>query len=479
MTELLIGDVLIASAARRPHGLAVSLGSESLTYAQLAGRVEEIAMALLSYGVDRGDRVAWQAETSLDAVSLYFAAAYIGAIFTPLNPLSTAQEAAALLAQAEPVIVLGDHLSGRLSLPALLDATKGKAPRYRPTVLETDGQVIFYTSGTTGTPKGCILSHRAQRLRAGTGSPWPTGGTVCMFPQFHMASWMKSLEAWVCSSHVIMVGRPNAGNLIDAIERHRAARLYCIPAVWRRILEADRGGRDLSSLRMVETGTSTTSPQFLRDLADAFPQAVISVTYGSTEAGAVCVLGPDDVHRKPGSVGLAFPTCEIKLDGDSAIMVRSPWLFSGYFRNPQATESALVDGWYRSGDVAIRDEDQYYEIVGRVNDLIRTGGETVAPVEVEASIQSHPDVIEVAIAGVPDETWGEIVTAFVVLRAGADLTLDQLQLHCASTLAAHKRPRRLVFVDRIPRTSATGQIQRKYLIKTMLETQPAPTNGAA
>lgn len=479
MTELLIGDVLRASAARRPDALAVSLDNDSLTFAQLSARTEAIAAALLVHDVQRGDRVAWQAETSLDAVALYFASALVGAIFTPLNPRSTAQETIALLAQAEPAIVLGDDASGHMSLRALLAAAEGRPVPSFPEVLETDGQVIFFTSGTTGAPKGCILSHRAQRLRAGTGSPWPMGDTVCMFPQFHMASWMKSLEAWICSSHVVMVERPTGENLIDAIERHRATRLYCIPAVWRRILEADRYGRDLSSLRLIETGTSSTSPEFLRDLADAFPQATISVTYGSTEAGAVCVLGPDDVHRKPGSVGLAFPACEVMLDEDSAIMVRSPWLFSGYFRNPQATEAALVNGWYRSGDVATCDDEQFFHVVGRVNDLIRTGGETVAPVEVEASILGHPDVADVAVAGVPDEAWGEIVTAFVVLRPNGSLSLAELQRHCTSTLATHKRPRDLVLVDGIPRTSATGQIQRKRLVETVTQCGRASAIGTA
>jgi acyl-CoA synthetase (AMP-forming)/AMP-acid ligase II len=479
MTELLIGDVLRISAARRPDGLAVSLGHESLTYAQLEARADAIANALLTRGVGRGDRVAWQAETSVNAVALYFAAALIGAMFTPLNPRATKNETDILLAQSDPAIVLGDAPSGHLTIAALLDAVQGKSPSVRPEVLENDGQVIFYTSGTTGTPKGCILSHRAQRLRAGNGSPWPQGATVCMFPQFHMASWMKSLEAWVSSSHVVMVERPDAENLIDAIERHRAGRLYCIPAVWRRILDADRGGRDLSSLRFIETGTSSTSPQFLRDLGEAFPEASISVTYGSTEAGAVCVLGPDDIHRKPGSVGLACPTCEVRLGDDSAIMVRSPSLFSGYFRNPAATEAAFVDGWYRSGDVAVRDEEQCYRIVGRVDDLIRTGGETVAPAEVEAAIQSHPNVAEAAVAGVLDDTWGQIVTAFVVLRPDAVLTLDELREHAAAYLAIHKRPRKLVIVDAIPRTGATGQIQRKRLLESVAREPVASAAGPA
>jgi acyl-CoA synthetase (AMP-forming)/AMP-acid ligase II len=407
--------------------------------------------------------VAWQADTSLEAVILYFATAQVGAIFTPLNPRATGPETAALLAQCDPALVLGDEQRGHMSLARLADIARGQPPRARPEVQDGDAHVIFFTSGTTGAPKGCVLSQRAQLLRAGPGAPWPAADTVCMFPQFHMANWLKSLETWVGGAHVVLVERPDADALIDAIERNRAAKLYCIPAVWRRILEADRSARDLSSLRVAETGTSSTSAQFLHELRDAFPGAQVSVVYGSTEAGVVCMLRPEIIDSKPGSVGPAFLDNEIRLGGDGGMMVRNSWLFSGYFRNPVATAAALVDGWYLSGDIALCDHDRCYHIVGRANDLIRTGGESVAPIEVEAAIQTHPDVAEVAVAGMPDEIWGEVITAFVVPRDGGTLELGQLREHCANILAKHKRPRRLILVDQLPRTSATGQIQRKAL----------------
>jgi acyl-CoA synthetase (AMP-forming)/AMP-acid ligase II len=240
--------------------------------------------------------------------------------------------------------------------------------------------------------------------------------------------------------------------------------LYAIPAVWRRILEADRSRYDLSSLRCVDTGTSATTPELLRAIADAFPGTTTAIAYGSTEASMVCSLWPEDIHRKPGSVGPPAAGSEVRLADDGELWVRNACLFSGYFRDEAATAAAVVDGWYRTGELAQVDDEGYYYIVGRTKDLIRTGGETVAPVEVDQVVQSHPAVVDAAVAGVPDEDWGEVITAFVVVRDGHIFDLVTLREHCQGRLAAHKHPRRLVTVDAIPRTGATGQVQRRLLV---------------
>ena len=153
----------------------------------------------------------------------------------------------------------------------------------------------------------------------------------------------------------------------------------------------------------------------------------------------------------------------VRIDDDGALWVTGPALFTGYFRNPAATAASLVDGWYRTGELAEVDDDGYVSIVGRTTEMIRTGGETVAPAEVDTALAGHPAIADVAVAGVPDDDWGEIVTAFVVLRPGSSITLEELQAHCADRLARFKVPRRLVVVDDIPRTGATRQVQRRQL----------------
>ena len=172
-------------------------------------------------------------------------------------------------------------------------------------------------------------------------------------------------------------------SILEAIDRRRATRFYGIPAVWRRLLEADRSAFDLTSLRMCDTGTSATSPDLLRDIVTAFPGTTTFVTYGSTEAGGVCRLWPADLERKPGSVGPPGPSCRVRLGETGELMVTNPFLFSGYFRDPDATAAAFEGEWFRTGDVAECDDEGYYSIVGRTQEIIRTGGESVAPVEVD------------------------------------------------------------------------------------------------
>jgi acyl-coenzyme A synthetase/AMP-(fatty) acid ligase len=181
---------------------------------------------------------------------------------------------------------------------------------------------------------------------------------------------------------------------------------------------------------------------------------------------ATCA-GPADGYARATTVGRPAPGVLVELSDSGEMIVDSPYLFSGYFRNEEANAKAIVDGRYYTGDVAERDEEGRYRIIGRVGDLIRTGGEAVAPTEVEEVLLSCPGIAEVAIVGVPDATWGQIVTAFVVPSNGHDVTLEVLRAHCASRLVPHKHPRRLEFVDSLPRTAATNQIQRRKLLERL------------
>jgi len=221
-------------------------------------------------------------------------------------------------------------------------------------------------------------------------------------------------------------------------------------------------------VQAADTGTSATPPELLTSLRAAFPQARVRVFYGSSEAGGVAALDHDDLDRKPGRCGLPSPAAEVRIDDAGELWVRGPLLFDGYFEDPDATADVLVDGWYRTGDLAEADEDRYLSIVGRARDVIRTGGETVAPAEVEAALASLPGVADVAVVGLPDVEWGEVVCAVVVAAdRAAPPTLDELRAHCDGRLATHKHPRRLAALDTIPRTSPTNQVQRRLLVEML------------
>jgi acyl-CoA synthetase (AMP-forming)/AMP-acid ligase II len=239
--------------------------------------------------------------------------------------------------------------------------------------------------------------------------------------------------------------------------------------VWRRLL--DEGAGELKPLRFADTGTSATPLSLLQEIATACPNAEQRVFYGSTEAGSVASLAHADIFRKPGSCGVPAPLATVRVADDGELWVTGPLLFDGYLDDQAATDAALVDGWYRTGDVVAVDDEGYLSVVGRVGEVIRTGGETVAPTEVEAIVAEWPGVRDAAVVGLPDVRWGEVVCAVVVMEAGrATPTVDDLRRLCQGRLASFKHPRRVEVVAAIPRTPATNQIQRRSLIAAV---QPA------
>jgi acyl-CoA synthetase (AMP-forming)/AMP-acid ligase II len=370
-----------------------------------------------------------------------------------------------------------------LPLGGIVDATTPTGEPGGPGPTERDTHVLFFTSGSTGRSKGVVLSHRVNYLRTHPGSQLePRGATVCVYPLFHMGAWTIGLQAFQAQTTFVLVPQADATLVCDAVERWDATHFNGIPAVWQRILDhvderVDAGSpRDLSSLRVVDSGTSATPAALLDAIATALPGATRRVFYGSTEAGAVTLLRDEDMARKPGSCGTVQHSAAIRLDPASGeLQVRGPLVFEGYFENAEATAAAFTeDGWFRTGDVATRDDEGFLRIVGRVTDVIRTGGEAVAPTEVEAALADHPALADVAVVGIPDARWGEVVCAMVVLRPGATPpTLEELQLHAADRLARFKRPRRLELVDAIPRTPATDQVQRRLLVERLAR-RPEP-----
>ena len=473
---LLVGGIVANAARGAPHRLAVAHGDRALTFAELDRRSNQVARAL---PVGQGDRVAVWSGTDLDLAPLFVALARVGAVFAPVSPLLSVEEAAAVVTLIRPALLVADGdraadgavVADKAGVPLLklADVAAGADGERADDVpvdgiAETEPHVVFFTSGSTGTPKGVVLSHRVSVLRSHPGAqPEPRGPMVCPYPLFHMGAWTIATQQWHGRDAIVLT-TPDAAAICDAVDRYEATRLNAIPGVWRRILD-HLDGRPLPSLRFADTGTSATPVDLLRAIRAAAPHAQVRVFYGSTEAGAVATLDHADIDRKPGSCGVPAILTEVRVD-DGELWVRSPLLFDGYFDNPAATEEALVDGWYRTGDLADVDDDGYLTIVGRAHDVIRTGGETVAPIEVEAVLADLPGVEDVAVVGLPDPRWGEVVCA-VVVATGDPPTLDSINAQCEGRLARFKHPRRLAVVDRIPRTPATNQVQRRLLVEEL------------
>lgn len=508
--ELLIGDVLRRAAAATPEAPAACVGAmdrgyETRTFAELERDANRLALALReNLGVVHGDRVLVWADTSIEVLPLFVAVAKLGAVFAPLNARLGAEEAGevARLARGTLLIVdseraasaadlakragldrwallpvgaqgraTADRDCGEASEKRVLDATTlpdPDAPIEEPRLAETDPHVIFFTSGSTGRPKGVVLSHRANWLRGfqGVFRDEPER-TVCMFPLFHMAAFTLAIAAWQTRGEITYTDS-SAEALLSACEHRRANRLYGLPLVWKRIVEADVDRYDLSSLVQLDSGTSATPIELLERMRVCFPKAKIRIYYGSTEVGSATALADVDVLRKPGSVGVPSVNADVRLAEDGEICVRSPFLMDGYFDDPEATAAAFDGDWFRMGDLGALDADGYLSIIGRKKEVLRTGGESVSPNEVEAVLRDAPGVEEVAIVGLPDPEWGEVLCAAVVPREGAAPTLAALRDHCEGRLAGFKKPRRIALLERLPRTAATSQVQRTMLVEEIV-----------
>jgi acyl-CoA synthetase (AMP-forming)/AMP-acid ligase II len=481
---LLVGEILANAARVDPRAIAATFGDDSLTFGALDETANQVAHVLDGVGVRGGDRVVWWGDTSLTAIPVFGALARLGAVFAPVNARLSVEEARPIVELARPRALLTDashddaggtlaaHL-GIMHIGSELAERAANAPSSPPDVAgpaEHDPHVIFFTSGSTGLPKGVVLSHRANWLRTYPGATSEPGGSgvVCMFPLFHMAGWTIALGAWQ-GRRPIHFAAADPAQLLETAQRHRAGRLYAIPAVWARILEHGVAAYDLSTLREADTGTSATPPELIAAIREALPHTVTRIFYGSTEAGPATILPHADLEAKPGGVGRPQPGCDVRLSESGEVCVRSAFLMDGYFDNPEATAEALRDGWYHTGDLGAFDDDGYLAIVGRARDVIRSGGETISPVEVEQVLIAHPAFAEVAVVGVPDAAWGEIVTACVVLRPGSDPPdVESVRAWCADRLASFKYPRRVVVLEALPRTPATGQVQRTLIVERLV-----------
>ncbi|MCC6629629.1 MAG: long-chain-fatty-acid--CoA ligase [Chloroflexi bacterium] len=502
---LLIGDVLRRQAAPtgRPHRPALIMGDEAWTYRRLDQTADRLANVLIAHGVRPGDRVGLLDRNSPFWVAAYFAAARCGAVLTPLNFWHRAGELAFALDDAgvSVVIAAGEYATvlaevaphapsvchwlwfNRAGAPADADLHRlTERARAAPPAVpldEHDPHIILYTSGTTGRPKGAMLSHRAHVLHAHTFAlklrlveedVW-----LNLYPLFHTGGMdCGVLPAFVAGATVVLLRHPEPDAILAAVERHRVSAFMAVPTLWRRVCAVAATGRcDTTSLRRT-AGSSDAMPRDLLDEVQARFQAPYIQTYGLTEGGCILTyLDPADASRKLGAAGKPHVTCDLRLeaaDGTAVaagepgeVVAHTEHVMSGYWNRPEETARVLRDGWLRTGDLGRLDEEGYLWIVGRTKDIIISGGENIDPAEVERCLLEHPAVAEVAVIGLPDPEWGEAVTAVVVPAPGQSPSEVMLMAFVRARLAGYKRPKRVEFVDVLPRTASTGKIQKAIL----------------
>lgn len=477
-----------------------------VTGAQLTGRAQEIARRLANAGVGVGDRVLMSGPSSSRLVAAHAAALAMGAVVVPLNGAYRADEVRGVVADCRPVAALvegvgepgewaqwiaeteatvpvsdfdaaslpaGEDPSGtaRLDIAVQASGRRGDEPA-----------LIGYTSGTTGRPKGAVLSHAnllASVRALEVAWRWtPDDVLLLALPLFHMHGLGVGLHGTLTvGARAVLQPTFESDAVFDAIRQHRATMFFGVPTMYSRLVASPRAA-DLSALRLCVSGSAPMPAELHDAVREASGQHVIE-RYGMTET-VMLVSNPHDEPRRAGTVGFPLPGVEIRLDaldvsdgdggpmsddaamaGDDAaeILVRGPNVFSGYWERPAENSASFTDGWFRTGDLGQWD-DGYLRIVGRAKELIICGGFNVYPREVEEVIASHPDVAECAVAGEPDPEWGEVVVAYVV--AQRDFDNDELKDFVGERLAYYKRPRRTYRIAVLPR-NALGKVQRQML----------------
>jgi malonyl-CoA/methylmalonyl-CoA synthetase len=440
-------------------------------------RSRRVATRFARAGLVAGDRVVMSAATSYDLVVTHVAALRLGLVVVPVNGAYRAREIATIVGDCAPAAaVVDDPARGT----TIADAAPGPVVVVSPAVDLPDGPepaldhamgddvaLLCYTSGTTGTPKGAMLTHAntlasCEALRLAW--RWtPDDRLVLALPLFHVHGLGVGLHGTLlCGASAVLVPRFDPDAVLDAGRAHDATLFFGVPTMYARLAASPRVA-ELAALRLCVSGSAPLPASLHDDLAARAGVRVLE-RYGMTET-IMNVSNPYDGERRAGTVGFPLPGVEVRLDGAGAegeILLRGPNVFAGYWQRDDATRAAFtVDGWFRSGDVGAFDADGYLSIVGRTKELIISGGFNVYPREVEDVLLAHPGVAEVAVVGEPSDEWGEIVVAVVVAGDEPPSEADLLA-HTARELAPYKQPRRVRFVDALPR-NALGKVLRHEL----------------
>jgi malonyl-CoA/methylmalonyl-CoA synthetase len=450
---------------------------------QLEARTRAVAARFASAGLAAGDRILLSAAASVEVVVAHVAALRLGLVVVPANTTYLARELAHLVRDARPALaVVDDAERGRWVADAAagldrptrvvgvdVDLPDGPEPSDLDRRSAADPAVLAYTSGTTGLPKGALLSHgnllaSAEALRLAW--RWtPEDRLVLPLPLFHLHGLGVGLHGTLGAGASVVLRRGfEVDDMLDALATRRGTLFFGVPTMWSRLVGSARAG-ELRALRLGVSGSAPLAAELHRTIEAASGQRVIE-RYGMTET-VMNVSNPYEGERRAGTVGLPLPGVEVRLvEGTDEIELRGPNVFAGYWERPEATAESFVDGWFRTGDVGSFDPDGYLRIVGRRKDLIITGGYNVYPREVEDVLRLDPAVDDVAVVGVPDPEWGERVVA-VAEGAGGPADTARVLAAAGEALAPYKRPRALVWVDALPR-NALGKVVKPE-VRALLE----------
>ena len=484
-----VDGVLRRSARRTPARVAVEYRDRSWTYEELDEAVSRAASVLLAQDLAPGDRVGSYGHNSDAYLIGFLACARAGLVHVPVNQNLTGDDLAYIVGQSGSALVLTDpDLAAQLpddvkTLPlrdadgSLLERLASAPPYDGPEPRTEDLVQLLYTSGTTALPKGAMMTHRAlvhEYLSAITALDLSAGDRpVHALPLYHSAQLHVFLLPYLAVGATnLILDAPDGDRLLDLIEAGRVDSLFAPPTIWIGLANRpDFATRDLSGLRKAYYGASIMPVPVLERLRERLPKLAFYNCFGQSEIGPLAtVLGPDEHKGRLDSCGRPVLFVDARVvdedgkdvpDGTQGeVVYRSPQLCEGYWDKPEETAAAFRDGWFHSGDLAVRDAHGFFTVVDRVKDVINSGGVLIASRQVEDALYTHEGVAEVAVIGLPDDRWIEAVTAVVVPRG--EVTEAQLIDHAREKLAHFKAPKRVVFVEKLPR-NASGKILKREL----------------
>ncbi|MBN9390972.1 MAG: long-chain-fatty-acid--CoA ligase [Chloroflexi bacterium] len=514
-------QALKRSAQTHGREAATIFQGRTHTWQELQGRVAKLAGALQQLGLKTNDRVAILSLNSDRYLELYFAVPWAGGVVVPMNTRwAVAEHIYSLNDSGATILVVDDRfeslvpqlLAGANTVTNVLYAGDGPVPEgmvsYETALEEADPVEdalrgnedlagIYYTGGTTGFPKGVMLSHAALWSNAISNMHEMDFKSDSIYlhapPMFHLADGAASNAVTICGGTHVMVPTFQPELVLNAMVEQHVSHSLLVPTMVKMFLEHPGFDQaDLSSLKYIIYGASPMPEPVLKTALTKLPHCKFIQAYGQTELSPVATILPPEYHVLEGpragklrSAGRASYCVEIKIvdpDGQEVprgtvgeILVHGPNTMQGYWNNPQATALALVDGWVHTGDGGYMDEDGFIFVVDRLKDMIISGGENVYSAEVENSVASHPAVSACAVIGIPDERWGEAVHAVVVLKAGTEATAEEIISHCHTLIAGYKCPRSISFQESLP-ISAAGKIMKTTLKQPYWQNQTRKVN---
>ena len=507
-------EFLSIASAICPEKCAIVFEGCRRSFAELNERVNRLGSALMKLGVEKGDRVAMLQVNTSQCVEVYFAVAKIGAIYVPLNFRAKGAELTYMLNSSESnTILIGDRYVDLVkSIKPDLETVKNfislddkydDMPYYEDLIREgspddiyteigdNDTTILMYTAGTTGFPKGVMLSHNSFSIyvleNVSPADPISEEGNILTVPLYHVAGIQAMMAAIYGGRTLVMERQFEPVEWMSLVQAEKANRAMMVPTMLKQLMDnPEFKNYDLSSLKVITYGAAPMPLEVIKKAVELFPGVSFINAFGQTEtASTITTLSPEDHNitgtpderekklKRLSSIGRPMADVEMKIMDENGndvpqgevgeIVARGPRVMSGYWKDDEKTGKTIdKDGWVHTGDMGYVDEEGYFFLAGRATDMIIRAGENISPEEVEGVVLSYPKVDDAAVIGIPDDEWGELPVAIVVVKKGENATPEEIMEHCRANLASFKRPRSVFFVSELPRNQM-GKILKKQL----------------